>query len=84
MSYYIRTSKTFEKDLSSLDSSIQSRVLIALEQMQKNPFADVKKLHNVKIGVFRKRIGEYRLRFDVVKKEIYLHRIRHRREAYKN
>lgn len=84
MSYRIVTSKTFEKDFEKLDSIMQSRVLVALEQMQKNPFTDIKKLHNVKTGIFRRRIGDHRLRFDLVKKGIHLHQIRHRREVYKN
>lgn len=84
MSYQIVTSKIFEKDFEKLDSIMQSRVLVALEQMQKNPFTDIKKLHNVKTGIFRRRIGDYRLRFDLVKKEIHLHQIKNRREVYKN
>lgn len=84
MSYQIRTSKIFEKDFAKLDSTIQAKVLGALEKMTKDPFFGIKKLHNVRIGIFRKRIGDYRLRLDIVKKEVHLHRIRHRREVYKN
>lgn len=86
MTYTLKTSRSFQKDFEVLDSLMQSRLLVVLERMKVNPFEDVKKLKNVEVGIYRKRIGDYRLRFDVFKKqrEIYLYRIRHRKEVYRD
>lgn len=83
MAYIIKTSKAFEKDFLRLDSVTQSRVLTIIEKLKKNPFENCKKLKQTDIGIFRQRIGDYRLRYDVVKQEIYLYRIRHRKEVYR-
>jgi mRNA interferase RelE/StbE len=84
MKYKIKISKQFEKDFAKLDSLTQSKILVVLERMQTKPFQKIKKLKSIKIGIFRRRIGDYRLRFDVMKNTIYLYRIRHRKEVYKN
>lgn len=83
MSYIVKTSSLFQKDFAKLDAIIQSRVLVVLEKMKSEPFLQVKKLRYVSVGIFRRRIGDYRLRFDVVSKEIYLYCIRHRKDVYK-
>jgi mRNA interferase RelE/StbE len=85
MKYELRFSKTFQKDFVKLDSTTQSRVLVALEGLKKEPLKQSKKLKNVDAGIYRKRIGDYRLRFDLERKEklLLLHRIRHRKEVYK-
>ena len=83
MIYTVKTSKSFEKDFSRLDSITQSRVLTILEKLTRSPFENCKKLKQTDVGIFRQRIGDYRLRYDVVKKEIYLYRIRHRKEVYR-
>lgn len=81
MFYEIKTSRNFEKDFASLDSYMQNRVLVVLEKMKQFPFFQAKKLKNVRVGTFRIRVGDYRLRYDVIKKDIFLYRIRHRREV---
>lgn len=83
MAYTLKTSRSFQKDFERLDSVTQARILTALEKMKNNPFADAKKLTNAAVGLFLKRVGDYRLRFDVIDKEVYLYRVRHRREVYK-
>jgi mRNA-degrading endonuclease RelE of RelBE toxin-antitoxin system len=54
-----------EEDLRSLPKAIQKRVARVLEQMASDPFqGDVKALHGEqRKGVFRRRIGDYRLLF---------------------
>lgn len=83
MIYTIKTSRSFEKDFSKLDSLTQNRVLIALEKMKKNPFLQVKKLKKVNAGIYRLRIGDYRIRFDLIDEDIYLYRVRHRKNVYR-
>lgn len=81
--YTIKASAGFDKDLGSLDLLTRSRVLIAVERMRADPFEDVKKLKDAEIGIFRKRIGDHRIRFDVIGKEVYLYRVRHRKDVYR-
>lgn len=81
--FVVKISKSFEKDFNKLESLVQNKILIALEKMQINPFYNTKKLKNVEIGTYRVRIGDYRLRFDIIKNEIYLYRIRHRKDVYR-
>lgn len=83
MAYTIKTSRQFEKDFASLDSITQSRVLVAIERMRINPLLNIKKLKNIAVGIFRLRVGDYRIRYDVINKEVYLYRIRHRKDIYR-
>lgn len=85
MKYKIKTSKQFEKDFSKLDSITQSKVLVVLESIREKQFLKAKKMKTIEIGIFRRRIGDYRLRFDCLKekKVIFLYRIRHRKDVYK-
>ncbi len=83
MAYIIKTSKLFEKDFARLDSITQSKILVILEKMRNNPFFNAKKLKNIDAGIFRTRVGDFRIRFDVTKNNIYLYCVRHRKEVYK-
>ena len=83
--YKLVPSKTFLKDLRKIPPESKSRVNKALLELKQNPFSarDLKKLANVKIGCWRLRIGDYRLRYDIVGQEIQLHIIRLRKDAYR-
>lgn len=81
--YTIKASAVFDKDFAALDLFARSRVLIAVERMRADPFEDVKKLKDAEIGIFRKRVGDYHIRFDVIGKEVYLYRVRHRKDVYR-
>ena len=85
MSYLIIPSKKFEKDFGKLSAENQLRILQVLEKMKIDPYkvSNFKKLTNEKYGIYRIRAGEYRLRFDIEKRKIYLHRLRHRKDIYK-
>ena len=83
--YKLVPSKTFLKDLRKIPPEFKSRVNKALLELKQDPFSarDLKKLANVEIGRWRFRIGDYRLRYDIVGQEIQLHIIRHRKDAYR-
>lgn len=83
MNFHIKTTKAFERDFAKLDALTQTRVLTAIEKMQRMPFLDAKKLKNVNDGIWRIRIGDYRIRFDITGRDIILYRVRHRREIYR-
>ena len=85
MSYFIKQYRGFEKDFERLEDLMQLRILNVLERLRVNPFYNIKHLKDVKTGVYCARIGDYRLRFDIFpqEKEIFLYRVRHRREVYR-
>ena len=83
--YKLVPSKTFLKDLKKISPESRSRIDKALLELKKDPFSarDLKKLVNVEFGRWRLRIGDYRLRYDVVGEEVRLHVIRHRKDIYR-
>lgn len=83
--YKLIPSKTFLKDLKKISPEFKSNIDKTLLELMHYPFAarDLKKLANVEIGRWRLRIGDYRLRYDVVDQEIRLHVIRHRKDVYR-
>jgi len=73
--YKLVPSKTFLKDLKKIPSKSKSMVENALLKLIQDPFSarDLKKLTNVEFGRWRLRIGDYRLRYDIVGQEIRLY-----------
>jgi mRNA-degrading endonuclease RelE of RelBE toxin-antitoxin system len=65
MSWVCELTEDAERDLRELPKPIRKRVARVLTQMESDPFqGDVKALHGEEWkGVFRRRIGDYRLLF---------------------
>jgi len=83
--YGLVGSKVFLKDLGKLPADMRQRVEGALLGLKKDPRSgkDIRKLVSVDIGAWRLRIGDWRLRYDIVDDEVRLHVIRHRRDVYR-
>lgn len=75
---------TFTRDLRRLSGLARRRTLRRLEQLEVNPYTNCTKLADIDVGVFRVRIGNWPVRYDVEGKQVILHRVRHRREIYRN
>ncbi len=73
----------FKRDFKKMASALQEKAVIFLKKLQKNPLKFSEKLKGVKRGIHRIRIGNYRIRFDIVKKDIVLHSFKHRKDIYK-
>ena len=71
------------KDLAQLSHVDEERILDAIEKLKDNLTGDVKRLRNFSPG-YRLRVGDYRVLFEVEKSAIAIHRVRHRREVYRN
>lgn len=83
--YKLISSKSFLKDLAKLPADVKPKVEKALLELKNSPHSagNIKKLTNIEAGVFRLRIGDYRLRYDVFENQIHLYIIRHRKDVYK-
>jgi len=74
--------KRAAKYLESLDTVMKHRIQKALSELAKEPpSGDIVKLQN-KDG-YRRRVGDYRLIFDITETEIIVYKIAPRGEAYK-
>ncbi len=83
--YELIPSKSFLKDLAKLPADVKPKVEKVLLELKKDPRSsgNVKKLANINVGIYRMRIGDFRLRYDIREKEIHLHIIRHRKDVYR-
>jgi len=64
----------------------QDKIVIknCLRELETDPYPKrVKKLKSESIGIFRIRVGDYRIRYDISQNFIIIRRIAHRREAYR-
>ena len=83
-SYNIQWKKSAEKDLLNIDRQQIPRIIKSVESLIKNPFPkQCLKLHGTN-KLFRIRIGDYRVIYqvDTNKDFLTIYYIRHRREAY--
>jgi mRNA interferase RelE/StbE len=65
MTWTLIVARSAQKQLARLPSREQERVLAALRQMCDDPLAgDVKRLRNLDVA-FRRRVGAYRILFDL-------------------
>ena len=76
------------KDLLTLEKSISKRVVIAVEKNTKeNPLKNAKALKGIFSGMYRYRVGDYRVIFEnTEKKEIIvvaILRVKHRKDIYR-
>ena len=86
MAYYkIIWKGSTEKDLRKIDKKYISKIIETVESFSANPFpARVRKLSGTE-SIYRIRVGSYRIVYQVFEesKEVIIHYIRHRKDAYK-
>ncbi|HYU17917.1 MAG TPA: type II toxin-antitoxin system RelE/ParE family toxin [Chloroflexota bacterium] len=80
--YRLVIARRFAKDLSRCDPQVQERVLQALERLEQDPYRGEKVLAR-ETGTWRLRVGDWRVRYDIVGDEVHVLRVRHRREVYR-
>ena|SRR2546422_10867111 len=81
--FNIIPSKRFEDDFRELPKKIQGQVLKDIDRIKNDPHHG-QKLRGVEIGEYRCRVGDYRIRYDIAGRTIYLHAVRHRKEVYRD
>lgn len=85
--YEIILSKNAQKVYSSVDDNTARRLNKAFDDMADNPFfgKNIKKLKGKLEGLYRYRVGEYRLVYELNEKQIHVYVlwIGKRKDAYK-
>lgn len=82
--YSIVFSELALKQLKKLERAWQKRIVATIERIRIRPEDYVKKLAGVQY--YRLRVGDYRVILDIKinKKELFIMKIGHRRDIYKN
>jgi mRNA-degrading endonuclease RelE of RelBE toxin-antitoxin system len=60
------------------------KAVLLLRQHPLNNVLNIKKLKGIRPTVWRVRLGTYRLIYSFTKTSLILHRLRHRKDIYKN
>jgi mRNA interferase RelE/StbE len=84
--YKVTFKASVSKDLTDLPKNVIARVWQRFELLKQQPFPrQALKLEGSE-GLFRLRVGEYRIIYgvDVQAKEVVIHHVRHRREVYRS
>ncbi len=86
MKYQILIASSAKKDIKKLDQVVKIRIQKKLEYFAKNkdPLIFATSLVDSKIGSYRRRVGIFRIIFDIDNDKIVILRIRHRRDVYKS
>ncbi len=74
--------KRFEDDFQDLPKKVQGQVLKSLERIEADPHRG-QKLVAAKVGQWRYRVGDYRIRYDIENSVVVLHVVRQRKEVYR-
>jgi mRNA interferase RelE/StbE len=87
MDYYkIDIKKSTAKDLKKLPETFIKKIVHSIGELSNNPFPiNCKKLKTSE-SLFRIKIGDYRVIYEVPlkRKQIMIHYIRHRKDVYRN
>jgi len=78
----ILTRKAF-KNLETLNAQDKRFIIHKLKEYAENPQKYAVKLVNSKLGMYRFRMGYYRVIFDMIENDIVVLKIGHRRDIYK-
>jgi len=83
-SYRVVFKPSVEKDLKGLTKALVSRIMKRIEGLADDPFRPGVKLSTAE-RLYRVRVGDYRIVYEVDSKarQITVHYVRHRREAYR-
>jgi len=81
--YQIIPTKTFLKDLEKrVNPQYARQIERTIDKLAQNPYQGIK-LTSIKIGQWRIRIGDYRIRYDIEGNRVILLRILHRKDIYR-
>lgn len=71
--YKIILSKSANKFLENVENELFNRIIIKLEKLKENPFpSDCKRIEGHKEKIFRVRVGDYRILYEVLNEEVII------------
>lgn len=83
MAYKVRFKASVKKDLRKIDKKEVSRIINAIERELVTEPKKGKQLGGEFSGLYRYRIGEYRIIYSIFKDCILILRVGHRKDVYK-
>lgn len=86
MAYAVYLTKSAERALERLPAAVRNRIVAALDELADNPRStDVIKLQG-EDDLYRKRVGDYRIVFQLLDDpaELTVTEVRNRRDVYRN
>ena len=83
MAYNVYLDKRAEKQLDKLQAITQIKVAQAIQQLSEltKESSGIKKLKKPLVG-YRKRVGSYRILFDIEGNKLTIYKIKHRKDTY--
>lgn len=84
MSFKVLYSTNALKDIGKLDPVIKKKIAKHIKRYLQSPFTYAHKLTDPKAGQYRWRAGNYRIVFDISGETVYVLKVKHRREIYKD
>ncbi|MFH1957472.1 MAG: type II toxin-antitoxin system RelE/ParE family toxin [bacterium] len=83
MKYTLVYTNRAAKDVKKLDTVQKKKLAKKIANLRNQPQKISKKLLHPKLGAFRYRIGDFRVVFDIVGRNVVVLRIGHRKEIYR-
>lgn len=80
--YLVKLKPKAIKDLQGISKPEARKIAERMKNLEQGLVGDIKRLTNF-TPEYRLRIGDYRILFEIEGQEIIVHRIKHRKEAYK-
>ena len=72
----------FKKDLKKIDKQEQEKIILKIQNLKDYPnIPNIKKIYNA--NMYRLRIGNYRVLFNIIEDTIIIKQIKHRKDIYK-
>jgi len=70
------------RDIRELEENVKKRIGKTLERYREEPLKYASRLIDSKLGMYRFRIGDYRVIFDIEEEAIIVLRVGHRKNIY--
>lgn len=85
--FTVHLTPSFRRDLEALPDPVQEKVLAAIKRLETDPLGPppkIKKLKGKGVGQWRLEVWPFRVRYDVIARDVILYRVRHRKEIYRD
>jgi mRNA interferase RelE/StbE len=81
--YKILLTKRALKDIDKIEINSQNKLINKIKILVENPYTHSKKLSSPVIGMYRLKVGDFRVIFDIDEDNIVVLRVGHRKDIYR-